>query len=72
MKESYPSPEEEEKDIAALTWRAFKAASIATNFLFDRRYFDRRFIGDDDVAAFNDAIIASNNNDEDKHNEPGV
>jgi hypothetical protein len=46
MKLTYESKDEEDAHIAALTWRAFKAAGIATNILFDQRYFDRRFISD--------------------------
>jgi hypothetical protein len=57
MKESYPSEEAENEHIAMLSWRAFKAAKAATNILFDQRFFDRRFIGDEEITTeFNASI----------------
>jgi hypothetical protein len=57
MKENYPSEEAENEHIAMLSWRAFKAAKAATNILFDQRFFDRRFIGDEEITTeFNASI----------------
>ena len=63
MHDDYESREVEERHIRRLTWRAFRAAGLATGLFFDQRFFDRRFIGDsaDEIEQFNSSVEVNGN-----------